>query len=222
VDVAIGGGVMTVLAASFTEVYSSALRGEACRIVGLGAAPRPLPVSVWTRVVDAGDRAVLATCEGPTLDIGCGPGRMTQYLAELGHAVLGIDVVPEAVFQTRDRGASALLRDVFGPVPGEGRWQTALLADGNIGIGGDPVTLLRRTAELLRPGGRIVVDLAAPGTASETVLIRLETGSHQSRPFPWAVVGADGIDLIAARADLMVAHVRRHDDRWFAVLQKAR
>ncbi len=53
---------------------------------------------------------------------------------------------------------------MFAPLPGEGRWGTALLADGNIGIGGDPVALLRRLREVLDPRGRIVVELAAPGT----------------------------------------------------------
>ena len=32
-----------------------------------------------------------------------------------------------------------LRRDLFAPLPGEGRWHHVLLADGNIGIGGDPV-----------------------------------------------------------------------------------
>ncbi len=66
--------------------------------------------------------------------------------------MLGIDVVPEAVEQTRRRGASALQRDLFDALPGEGRWQTALLADGNVGIGGDPVALLARTRDLVQPG----------------------------------------------------------------------
>ena len=60
------------------------------------------------------------------------------------------------------------MRDVFGPLPGEGRWDTALLADGNIGIGGDPVALLARVRELLAPEGRVVVDLAAPGRRGPT------------------------------------------------------
>lgn len=83
--------------------------------------------------------------------------------------VLGIDVVPEAVALTRERGASALVRDVFAPVPGEGWWDTALLANGNIGIGGDPVTLLRRVHALLLPGGRAVVEVARPGVGMRMV-----------------------------------------------------
>jgi SAM-dependent methyltransferase len=213
--------VVTVPGArSFTTVYSAALRGEVCHVVGLGEHPRQLPVATWTRGADAGDRALLAHCVGPTLDIGCGPGRMTQFLAESGHPALGIDVVPEAVLQTRERGVSALLRDVFDPVPGEGRWATALLADGNIGIGGDPRALLTRVAELIEDGGRVVVDVEAPGSGVQTRQVRLETRFGRSRPFRWTMVGSDAIGLVAAGTGLRLASVHSHGDRWFAVLVK--
>lgn len=211
---------MTAVQTSFAEVFSSALRGEPCQVVGVTGVLHQLPVSVWRQSADAGDAAVLSRCVGPTLDIGCGPGRMTQYLAERGHLALGIDVVPEAVFQTRERGVAAMLRDVFEPVPGEGRWATALLADGNIGIGGDPQVLLTRVADLIADDGRVVVDLEAPGVGLETRTIRLETPSRTCRPFTWAVVGAEAIEQAVRGTGLAVAQVSRHADRWFAVLQK--
>ena len=37
--------------------------------------------------------------------------------------------------------------------PGEGRWDTVLFIDGNVGIGGDPIALLRRVRQLLAPAG---------------------------------------------------------------------
>jgi SAM-dependent methyltransferase len=113
----------------------------------------------WKAAADVGDLALLGHCVGATLHVGCGPGRMSQTLAAQGAGVMGIDVVPEAVRQTRAGGACALVRDVFGPLPGEGRWDTALLADGNVGIGGDPVMLMRRVRDLLAPGGRAVVEV---------------------------------------------------------------
>ena len=132
-------------------------------VAGPGVTRLDVPADAWTGSLD-GDQAVLDLCTGPTLDVGCGPGRMTQLLAERGEIVLGIDVVPEAVWQTRDRGVAAILRDVFERVPAEGRWETVLLAGGNLGIGGDPVRLLRRIAQLLAPGGRVVADVGLPGT----------------------------------------------------------
>ena len=208
----------------FTSVFSRALRGDACRVVGLDGGPSDLPMGEWTREADPDDLLLLGHCEGPTLDIGCGPGRMAAALARLGHAVLGIDVVPEAVEQTRRRGASALQRDLFDTLPGEGRWETALLADGNVGIGGDPATLLARTRDLVLGHGRVVVELAAPGVAMSTRWISLETGEVRSRPFLWSVVGVDDIHDVAREAGLVVRScgVLGASARWVAVLVAAR
>ncbi|MGD9960089.1 class I SAM-dependent DNA methyltransferase [Nocardioides sp.] len=204
----------------FTEVFASALRGVPCDVVGLGPDPSPLPVDHWSRTVTASDRAVLAHCLGATLDIGCGPGRMAAHLAELGRSVLGVDVVEEAIEQTRARGVTALRRDVFGPLPGEGRWETALLADGNIGIGGNPERLLRRVHTLLAPRGRVVVDLAPYGLGIQTASVMLRTANQSSRPFAWTVVGAEAIGALAFAADLSVLATHEYAGRWFAVLTR--
>lgn len=205
---------------SFTEVFASALHGSPTVVVGLGDEPMALPVDLWTRTADDHDRALVALCDGPTLDIGCGPGRMTEALGDAGHLALGIDVVDAAVSLTRRRGASALCRDVFERVPGEGRWHTALLADGNIGIGGDPVRLLRRVRSLLAPGGRIVVELTGPRGGLVRGWAVLESSGHRSRPFRWATLGLDALTLTAAQADLFVHGVHRIGDRWAAVLSE--
>lgn len=203
---------------SFTEVFASALHGSPTVVVGLGDEPMALPVDLWTRTADDHDRALVALCDGPTLDIGCGPGRMTEALGDAGHLALGIDVVDAAVSLTRRRGASALCRDVFERVPGEGRWHTALLADGNIGIGGDPVALLERVRELLAPDGRVVLDLAPWGSGISTRHVSLATPSGRSGEFPWTLVGADAIQAVASAAGLgEVAHHQR-DHRWMAVV----
>jgi len=204
---------------SLAEVYGAALRGEHCHVVdALGAAP--LPVSTWRGSADHADRALLAHCDGPTLDVGCGPGRMAEHLMRSGRAVLGIDVVAEAVRQTRARGVAALVRDVYDHLPGEGRWSSVLLADGNIGIGGDPRRLLSRTASLLAPGGRVVVDLAPPGNGIETRRLRLRTAAAQSRSFDWTTVAADRIGMLSSGTRLSVSVLDEYDGRWFAVLVK--
>ncbi|NHC22147.1 class I SAM-dependent methyltransferase [Nocardioides sp. IC4_145] len=204
---------------SFSTVFSSALRGQPCAVVGLGDEPEPLPVASWTAEADADDLAILAHCDGPTLDIGCGPGRMAAALADLGHLVLGIDVVHEAVGQTRERGVDALRRDVLADrLPGEGMWRTALLADGNIGIGGDPEALLARAGRLLGPGGRVVVELAPPGVRRSSAWARLQCDDTLSRPFRWAVLGIDDIEPVAAAVGLVVQDLAEHGGRWVAVL----
>lgn len=204
--------------ASFTDVFSSALQGHACLVIEGDEPAGMLLMESWRREADAGDEAVLRHCTGPTLDIGCGPGRMAQALARRGSAVLGIDVVPEAVQQSLDRGVAAMVRNVFDPVPGEGRWETALLADGNIGIGGDPIALLMRVRELLAATGRAVVDVAAPGEGVVTRRVRIETVHGRSPAFSWTSVGADAIEAVAHAAGFLVDECQRHDQRWFAVL----
>jgi hypothetical protein len=46
----------------------------------------------------------------------------------------------------------------------EGSWERVLLADSNIGIGGDPVRALRRVADLA-PGGIVVAEIDPPSAA---------------------------------------------------------
>lgn len=178
-----------------------------------------LDLARWSHPADDDDRALLDLCQGPTIDVGCGPGRLTEALAERGQVVLGIDVVTGAVGATLRRGASALRRDVFDELPGEGRWGTVLLADGNIGIGGDPVALLRRLRDLLEPGGRVVAEIAAPGVPLGTGWATLRSDDEVSAPFLWSVLGVDDIDAVAARAGLLVGGLRTLGQRWCAVLE---
>lgn len=217
---------MTLAEESFTTVFSAALQGQPCQVVGLGEQAEALPVARWALDADDSDHAMLALCVGPTLDIGCGPGRMTAALAARGHQVLGIDVVHEAVGQTLSRGVSAVRVDVFDDLPGEGSWQTALLADGNVGIGGDPVALLRRVRQLLGPHGRAVVEVAGPGVPAVSAWATLEAAGLRSRPFRWAVLGIDDLPLVARRAGFARPRLHRlpavGGERWVAVVHPHR
>ncbi|GAB1818204.1 class I SAM-dependent methyltransferase [Herbidospora sp. RD11066] len=160
----------------------------------------PLDVERWCAGTDAADRSVLARCRGTVLDVGCGPGRLVAALAEHGHRALGVDVSPAAVAGTRRRGGMALCRSVFEPLPGEGRWTTALLIDGNIGIGGDPVILLRRLADLTAPHGRLIVE-TDPVEVDERHLVCLDDGrGGLGSPFPWARAGREALGRHAREA----------------------
>ena len=90
----------------------------------------------WFEPLTHEDDAVLARAAGPVLDVGCGPGRHVLALAERGIVALGIDITPAALDLARSRGAPVLARSVFERVPGTGRWSSALLLDGNLGIDG--------------------------------------------------------------------------------------
>ncbi|MFD5156834.1 class I SAM-dependent methyltransferase [Streptomyces hawaiiensis] len=149
----------------------------------------PLEVERWCARADPVDRDVLDRCEGAVLDVGCGPGRLVAELAARGRPALGIDVSEAAVEHTVRLGGQALRRSVFEPLPGEGRWDTVLLMDGNIGIGGDPRALLERVAGLLRQGGLLIAE-TAPADVDERVRVHI-TDAHATTgvPFPWARLG---------------------------------
>lgn len=159
----------------------------------------PLDVERWCAAPDAADTGVLRRCTGPVLDVGCGPGRLVAALAATGMPALGVDISPDAVARTRRHGGRALRRSVFDRLPGEGRWDTVLLMDGNVGIGGDPVPLFARLRDLVRPGGRLLAE-AAGDDVDERLTVRVEDahGRH-GRPFPWARVGTTAL-LHAAEA----------------------
>ncbi|MFI1676275.1 methyltransferase domain-containing protein [Streptomyces sp. NPDC020607] len=182
----------------------------------------PLDVERWCAHADATDLEVVERCEGAVLDIGCGPGRLVAALAARGRRALGIDVSRAAVARTTGLGGQALHRSVFEPLPGEGRWGTALLLDGNVGIGGDPSALLARTAELLAPGGLLITE-TAPVDIDERVDVRLvpATDVHGAyeRPFPWARLGTPALLRHAGRAGWRAAGQWTAGGRSFVALR---
>jgi SAM-dependent methyltransferase len=179
-----------------------------------------LPIERWVEPADAGDAAILAGVAGPVLDIGCGPGRHVAALLASGVEALGVDLSPIAVRVTRERGGDAVPGSVFADVPRAGRWRTALLLDGNIGIGGDPASLLRRVRELLAPDGVAMVELDPPGVRTERTRVRLEAPGLVSEWFPWARAGVDGIGVLAEAAGLVPAPLRCAGSRWYAHLRR--
>ncbi len=179
----------------------------------------PLDAQRWLRTVP-GDGSLIGRCAGPVLDVGAGPGRLTVALAARGIPALAIDITPYAVVLARSAGALALQRDVFGPLPGTGRWATILLADGNIGIGGDPAALLRRAATLLRPGGAVLAEVSSPGTAPRRELVRLRTADGPGPWFPWAWLDPGHVEQLAAWCGLHPAAVWSDSGRWFTLLRR--
>jgi SAM-dependent methyltransferase len=182
-------------------------------------AVEPLPLERWLGPADSADFTVLERVAAPVLDVGCGPGRHVAALHARGCRALGLDLSPVAVSITRERGAEAVLGSVFHDVPDAGTWRTVLLLDGNVGIGGAPVTLLRRVRELLAPGGEIVAELEPPGARTGPTRVRLEGADSISEWFAWAHLSVDDAPATAAAAGLDVAWTLAAGGRWFAGLR---
>lgn len=177
----------------------------------------PLDVARWSGPVGAADESMLARATGPVLDVGCGPGRLTAALHRRGVEVLGLELLPDVPVLARAAGAPLQVGDVFEPLPGG--WGTVLLADGNVGIGGDAGRLLRRVAGLLAPGGRVLCELLPYGDSTGPV--RLEGLGVTSAWFGWALPGRRTLPALADAAGLAVREDWQCEGRVFAELVRA-
>jgi SAM-dependent methyltransferase len=182
-----------------------------------------MDVDRWSAGADATDLALLSAVDGPVLDIGCGPGRMVRGALDLGLEVLGIDVSPAAIEVARASGLPVLEGSIFDPMPRDGQWQTVLLVDGNIGIGGDVAALLARCRELLRPAGEVVLELHAdPSTDRAYTATLVDPDGGSSAQFPWAEVGLDRVAQLAPRHRLALRQFWVSDGRNFCRLTATR
>lgn len=169
---------------------------------------------------DSADRTVLERCVGPVLDVGCGPGRIVGALTESGVSALGVDIADAAVEFTLQRGALALARDIFSRLPGEGRWRTVLVMDGNCGIGGDVPALLQRLVELTSDDGIVIIEAATtvPGT-DDVLTASFSTDGEDGPTFPWAIASADVLQSYAEQAGLALVQRWSHSERDFLMLR---
>jgi SAM-dependent methyltransferase len=212
------------------HLYDRALGGERCWIRHEDGEVRALPAHRWLGArcrLDGGsadaldedfDEAVTRMCNGPTIELGCGPARLIARLYDRGIPALGIDRSAAAIRLAGRGGAPALLSDVFEPLPWMGRWQTVLLVDGNVGLGGDPGRILGRAAELLRCGGRCVAEFESDAIGIRARWVRLESACDVGPWFRWASVGVDSAATLAAQVGLTLTSIRLISGRVIASL----
>lgn len=207
-----------------SEPYARALRSASADVLYLqevGRERSPMDVARWTAAADRVDLLLLASVTGPVLDVGCGPGRMVRAALELGLEVLGLDVSPTAVELARENGLPIFEGSIFDALPGEGRWQTVLLVDENVGIGGDVDALLARCGELMAPTGELVVELHPDDERDRRYTGRLvDPMGRESETFPWAEIGLSSIMKRAARLGFELGQAWSADDRSFCRLVK--
>jgi SAM-dependent methyltransferase len=178
-----------------------------------------LNLARWLAPADPVDDTVLSRSVGPVLDVGCGPGRLIRALSERGIPSLGVDIAETAVSLTRSRGVPALLRNVFAQIPGEGRWPTVLLMDGNVGIGGDPRELLARIAGLLAADGQVIVEIDPDPKLDMISTVRFVVEGKPVGPsFEWAEIGLDVLHQHAERSGLYLTEAWSAGGRTFAIL----
>jgi SAM-dependent methyltransferase len=187
---------------------------------GLDGHALSLPAHRWFEPVTTAEQRLLERAEGPVLDIGCGPARHALMLAQTGMITLGIDISMPALAVARRRGALVLQRSIFDHVPGDRRWGTALLLDGNIGIGGEPAVLLRRVRDLLRDEGRILVEVEAAEVTPIRRTVRFEHDGYAGPWFGWTSVGLNELNDLAQASGMRLRDSWIDGDRCFAQLDR--
>ncbi|GAA4557590.1 class I SAM-dependent methyltransferase [Pseudonocardia xishanensis] len=216
-----------------TAAFDAVLTGRGTRLVRDDGVVLTWDPVRWRAGADPDDGWVLDRCTGPTVDLGCGPGRLVAALTARGVVALGVDTSAAARVLCRGRGAPMVRRDVFARLPGEGSWAHVLLADGNIGIGGDPARLLTRAAGLLRPGGSVIVETGPdPDEWWRGTARTCDDGDPPRLRHPhrrpgsaavevaWACVGAAALRRPAAASGLRVVAASPPGGRSFVELQR--
>ncbi|QGK70493.1 methyltransferase domain-containing protein [Allosaccharopolyspora coralli] len=197
-------------------LFDLALRGDARQLEHDDGTISSLAVRRWHGHPDEVDVLLIERCRGATLDVGCGPGRMTVGLTRRGLPAMGIDTSAEAVRMTVRRGGVAVQCDIFDPVPAEGQWDHVLLADCNLGIGGDLAVLLGRVHDVLSCGGSALVEVAAPGTGLREGTARFGDGPW----FPWTQADAEAVTRLGEEAKLVTTWTAERSGRWLVELTR--
>jgi SAM-dependent methyltransferase len=95
------------------------------------------------------------------LDVGCGFATTSQFIQRRGNRVVGIESNADAVAVARTRIAQVIESDLQ-TVPNLGKFDAIIFADVLEHLAW-PVGVLRKYAELLKPGGTIIVSLPNVG-----------------------------------------------------------
>ncbi len=207
------------------EPYARALRAGSGTLTlrphssDASEAPVEFQVMDWCEEASLLERSLLQSLQGPLLDIGCGPGRLLAAARAHGLRSLGIDTSAEAVRAARQRGAQALEQSIFEPVPHAGHWQSVILLDGNVGIGGSVTALLRRCRQLIAPTGTLLVEVdPEDGLDSVYAAVLEDECGNLSEPFRWARTGVDGLSARARRNGWTLTAVEHRQGRVFCRL----
>ena len=172
------------MAEPFRNVYEDAERARAYADLGFPGtyylAFRDIPALIRKYVT--GSRA---------LDFGCGTGRSTRFLRDLGMTAVGIDISAPMLEEARRRDPAGVYRLVeAGDVPAvaDARFDLifAAFTFDNIPTDAEKAGSLAALRDLLAPGGRVLIVVSSPQIYAH------EWASFSTRDFPENVRARDG------------------------------
>jgi SAM-dependent methyltransferase len=127
------------------------------------------PFPRWPRV----EQLAMEHVRGRVLDVGCGGGRVSLHLQEIGCDVVAIDESPLAVEVARRRGVrQASVCSLAEVDTSLGQFDTILLLRNNVGLAGAPDQthpLLERLARIATANARLITDSVDPQRIDDPV-----------------------------------------------------
>ena len=164
------------------------------------------------------EKMALTVSEGAVLDVGAGTGSHTLCLQRMGCDVTAIDINPQAVEIMKASGVKdPRTADFFG-FEGKNQFDTLFCLMNGIGFIGklDRLTLfLEKAAELLKPGGQIILDSSEVDylydDASKPkdryygeVSFQYEYEGRKGDWFDWVYIDSNTLDRLAYEAGWFV------------------
>lgn len=116
------------------------------------------------------------------LDIGCGSGRISSEMANLGYQVIGIDFSEEAVRKAQEKGIQAKRANLDEGIPETSDSFDIVWAGDIVEHVFDPIGLLREASRVLKHGGAILITI--PSDVGIVSRIKMLFGiSHQEQMY---------------------------------------
>ena len=179
-----------------------------------------------TSNADPLEEALLAHAAGHCLDIGCGAGRILRYLRAKSYAIEGIDIDPQLIQLCRELGDSPVHLASWETMEQLGRFDTHMLLNRSIGIGGNLAgvkRLLAQCAASASSGGVLLFDsyeISNPSGVIERTL-RYKYRGEYSETFPWIHFGSAIAERLLGETGWVCESVIREGDRYGVVARKA-